>query len=171
MGLTIITLAGGFSISTILNQWAQMDIFTYVLPFLLIFALVYGLLSKMSIFGDNKAVYAIIALALGLLSLVGDFVPRFFQVIAPNLAIGLSILLAAIILGGLFINEEKMAWIKTLIFVVGAIIFLAVVYFSLSNTGFVGSDWWLNYGPSVLVLLILIIIVAAIVWSKPSKDK
>ena len=75
--------------------------------FLLIFAVVYGILSTMNIFskGDkNKGVNAVIAIAVGLLALQWDYVPEFFSVIFPYAGIGISILLVALILMGLFLS-------------------------------------------------------------------
>ena len=34
----------GYSIGDVLNRWADLGVFAYVLPFLMIFALVYGIL-------------------------------------------------------------------------------------------------------------------------------
>src|SRR3989344_2867821 len=95
---------GGFG--EILAKWQEIGVFSYILPLLLIFALIFGILTKMSLLGDNKAVNAIIALAVGLMSLQFDFVPRFFSEIFPRLGIGLAILLVLLILTGLFWSNE-----------------------------------------------------------------
>jgi len=47
---------GGGSIGNILAQWEAAGIFTYALPFLLIFAIVYAILTNVNVFKDNKAV-------------------------------------------------------------------------------------------------------------------
>ena len=69
-------------ITNIFAYWEQIGVFSYILPFLMIFALVFGILMRMGIFKENKAVSAIVALAVGLLSLQFDFVPRFFSEIS-----------------------------------------------------------------------------------------
>ena len=85
-------------LGAVLQQLADMDIFFYVLPFLLIFALVFGILEKANILGsrggpgggkDNRNINAVIALAVGLLSIQFDQVPIFFSVIFPKLGIAL----------------------------------------------------------------------------------
>ncbi len=156
----------------VLNSWADKDIFTYVLPFLLIFAVVYGILNKSNIFGaDAKGVNVIIALALGLLSLVGNYVPEFFQTMIPKLAIGISILLAAIILVGLWIGTSGKGgeWINTGLIIVGAIIFIFVIYSSFSNNYTTIGNVWDNYGNAFVTLLILAAIIALVVfWGKSS---
>ena len=145
----------------VLNYWNQAGVFTYILPFLLIFALVYAILMKSEIFGDNRGAVVIMALAVGLLSLVGDYVPRFFQTIAPALGIGLSILLAAIILLGLFYKD--ITWVKTVLLWCGIAIFIVVVYSSLSDYNFSGSYLWDQYAPALITLAIIIAAVVAIV--------
>ncbi len=173
-GLMLSFLAGLFSISSVsaawtftnmLAQWDSMGIFTYALPFLLIFALVYGILTKSGIFGaENKGAVVIISLALGLLSLVGNHVSRFFAIIMPNLAVGLSVLLCGIILVGLLWNEDKVkGWLPFVIFGLAAIIFVYVVYGSFSGNTWGGSYIWDQYGSALVTLLILAGIIAVVI--------
>ena len=160
-------VSAAFSVGNILNDWAQADVFTYVLPFLLVFALVYGILIKSNVFGDNKGAIVIISLALGLLSLVGDYVPRFFQTIAPNLAIGLSVLLAAIIFLGLFMGGSDTGLNKTItwtLVIIGFIAFLFVIGNSFQDYTSVGGNLWDQYGPALLTLLILIGLISMIIF-------
>jgi hypothetical protein len=158
-----------WSFVDLLNQAEMQGIFKYVLPFLLVFALIYGILSNMKILGENKGVHVIIAIALGLLSLYGDFLPNFLVNMASNLAIGLSILLAAIILFGLFMSDDKnsnLSWIKYVLFGVSALVFIIAMYSSLDDTSFVGSWAWQQYVPAVIVLLIIAGLIAIVVSNK-----
>jgi uncharacterized membrane protein YhdT len=156
--------SAALSVQNILNDWANMGVFSYVLPFLLIFALVYGIITKTSVLGENKAVHAIIALAVGLLSLVGDYVPRFFQTIFPNLGVGLSILLAVVILLGLFYDSGKTKWVEFIMVGVAIAVFLVVAYSSLADVGFSGNGLWNEYGSSIIVLVILAAIISVIIY-------
>jgi len=171
-GITAIgTVAAEWTFTDTLNYAASMGVFKYVLPFLLIFAIVYGLLSKTKILGDNNGVNAIIALALGLLALVGDYVPNFFEKIMPNVGMALAIILAAVVLLGLFFSEEEgkgIKWIKYVIFGVGAIAFLAVV--SNSFSGQPGYWDWQRYGPALITLLVIAGVIALIAWGGKGND-
>ena len=67
----------GGSIGNLLAQWEQIGMFSYILPFLLLFALIFGILSRIKIF-DNKSLNTVISLAVSLMALQYDYVPRFF---------------------------------------------------------------------------------------------
>ena len=161
--ISISMVSAAWSFTDVLNYWNTMGVFTYVLPFLLVFAIVFGVITKTNILGENRAVHAIIALAIGLLSLVGDYVPRFFQTLAPNLGVGLSILLAGIILLGLFVQEKKTEWVQYILVGVGIAVFIVVAYSSLNDVGFSGNLMWQQYAPALVTLAIIVGAIALIV--------
>jgi hypothetical protein len=158
---------GGFTITDILNRWAQFGVFAYLFPFLLIFAVVFGILNKTSVLGPNKGVQAAISLAVGFLALQNDYVTRFFESIFPYTGMGIAVLLVALILMGVMFGDSDMTWIKYVFFGVGALIFIVVTLASLSDS----SIWWggMGYGwgeswPAILALLVLIGLVALVVF-------
>jgi len=91
----------GTTITDILNAWVEFGVFAYVLPFLLIFAVIFGILTKSHILGTNKGVMATVSAAVGLLALYNDYVTHFFESIFPYAGIGLSILLVAFAMGNI----------------------------------------------------------------------
>lgn len=157
-----------------LNNLAQAGFFSYVLPFLLIFALVFGILTRMGLFKENKAVTAIIALAVGLMAITQPIVPQFFSQIFPNLGIGLSIILVILILIGLFTDPTKPGLMYTLL---GISALVAIVVIAQSS-GTTGSNIWQwiqdNIGSSlgtILILVFAVIVVAAVInHGKPKKE-
>lgn len=158
--LTGLVIAGQ-GIGNFLQQLDSWGFFRYGLPFLLIFAIVYGILIKTAIFGDEtkaKGVNAVIAIAVGLLALQWGVVPDFFASIFPNLGVGLSILLVALLLLGLFteFTGTDQHWTKITFFVIGAIIAVWVVIDSLTASGaWIGGSWWETYGPAIITLAAL----------------
>ncbi len=166
--ISFVSAASKWSVTDVLNTWASAGIFKYILPFLLVFALIFGLLSKSQILGDNRGVQAIIAIALGLLSLVGDYFPNFIEKMAPNLAVAISVLVAAIVLLGLFYDpkDAKKNWIMYIIFGVSAIAFVVMVADTFSGYSGVGYNVWDQYGPALVTLLILGGIIWAVVANK-----
>lgn len=152
------------SIADILNQWAQMGVFSYVLPFLLIFAVVFGIIEKSNILGNNKAVNAIISFAIGLLALQFDFVSTFFAEIFPKFGVGIGVFFVLILLVGLFYNEKKD---KTTMYVIGLVIAFAVVIWALSSWQFwadqFGIGWWIRDNFWAIVIGIIVVVAVAVV--------
>jgi len=174
----------GNGITGILNYWADVGVFSYVLPFLLIFAVVYGILSKIDLFGkqdQNKGVNAVIGVAVGLLALQFDYVPYFFSIIFPKLGVGISVLLTALILMGLFGggtftyidktdgNKVKLTAMGWTFFSIGTVIAVFVVMNSLQIFSLTGSGWWTEYGPGIITILIVGLLVALAIGG--DKDK
>jgi len=170
-GITGMATAVGGDITDILNYWADLGVFAYVLPFLLIFAVVYGILSKINMLGEkdkNKGVNAVVAIAVGLLALQWDYVPNFFSTIFPYAGIGISVLLVALILMGLFgsFEEGKDKNFKNIFLAIGAIIAVIVVLTALQDFTWSGSNWWYDYGPALITLAVIGTLVAMVIGGK-----
>ena len=58
--------AGGGLVGDMLSQWEQAGFFSYLLPFLLLFALIFGILNQIHLFRENKSINGIIALVVSL---------------------------------------------------------------------------------------------------------
>jgi hypothetical protein len=156
-------MAYGYSITEILNEWEQFGVFAYVLPFLLIFAIVFGILNKSEILGKNKGVQATIGLAVGLLSLQFNLVTNFYSIIFPHFGIGIAVLLIAVILMG--VGGEKLAWMPKVLFWVGAIITILVILFSFSDYNWFGGNFlWANSMSSIIAGILIIAAIAFIVF-------
>jgi len=161
----------GGDIGNLLATWEQAGVFSYVLPFLLIFAVVFGILMKIKVFGENRGINAVIALVVGLLSLQFQLVPVFFSEIFPQLGVGLSVLLALIILTGLFFSSEENKVVNYLLLAVAVIIFLTVIYNTATNLGFYSGYWWsANWQWVILVAAVIGILAAVITSGAPKKE-
>ncbi len=160
--------AYGGAVGELFQQWEQMGFFSYILPFLLIFAIVFGVLSKIKALGENKAVNAIIALVVGLIAVNIDFVPLFFSTIFPQLGVGLAIMLVAVILLEFFFVREdanKNSWVNYVYFGIGAIIFLVILSKSSDYFGGFGSSWWSEYWPLIIGVVFIITVISIIARS------
>ena len=152
-------------IGLILQQWADLGIFFYVLPFLLVFSLVYVILYKVNIMGskanDNKGVYAIIAVTIALLSLQFDTVPIFFQIIFPKLGVGLAVILAVILLMGLFAPDATLrSGFGMLILSVGGITAIVILLQSFDEFSWWAGSWWQLHINGIIAGVIIIAVVA-----------
>ena len=171
------SMGGGGAIGNLLFQWEQAGVFSYVLPFLLIFALVFGILSKINIFSSkegkpNVGVNVVVALAVGFLALQFNFVSLFFSEIFPRLGIGLSIVLVVLILLGLFINQKNKGWMGGLA-AIALLIAVVVVFTSLDRYSWYtgsGIGYWLgqNWAIVIGVLIFLWLLIAIIIGSSKS---
>ena len=153
------------TVTDVMNIWNDLGVFSYVIPFLLIFAVIFAILDKSGILGENKTIESIVAASIGLLSLQFDFVPEFFAVIFPRFGIGISIFIVMLIMLGFFYSGElskgKVAWI-------GWTVGIGVVLWSLSawdqwsgSSGFGGFFVENIWSIIVLAILVTIIIVTA----------
>jgi hypothetical protein len=152
------------SIPEVLGQWESIGIFSYVIPFLLVFAVVFSILTKSKILGENKGVNVLVSLAVALLSLIGGAVPSFFASIFPKFGIGLAIFLVILILGGLLMTDSEMKQEKWLYYAGPAIgIAVAVWAFGWWNTwtmGGVGPWFYENFW----TLVVGAVVVGAIIY-------
>jgi len=173
---------GGGTLGNLFSQWEAAGIFTYALPFLLIFSLVFGLLSKMNIFStskdpnkdSSKGINVMIALAVAFMSLQFNIVSMFFSEIFPRFGIALSIVLVILVLGGIFMPTNKDSnWLMVALAVIVFIIIGTVVYNSLGVFGWgVGgpsiSYFWNKHGATIIFLIFIIAVVAT--FSSKKKD-
>lgn len=146
------------SVTDVLNVWNDMGVFSYVIPFLLIFAVVFAILKKTKILGnENDGILAIISVAVGLLSLQFDVVSEFYAVIFPRFGVGLSIFLVLIIFIGFFFPKDSdIGKMKPIGYVVG----IGAVAWALVSWGdWVGNGigWWVEeYFWSIIILALVV---------------
>lgn len=147
----------------------QIGLFTYILPLMLVFALVYGIMTKLKIFENNNAINGVIAISVALMSLQFNIVNVFFAQLFPKVGVGLAIILALLLMLGLFIPKEK--WAVYVIMGVSAVIFVIVLVNTAADVGWSSGYWWYDnweYVAGAIFILILFGLVFA--SGKPEKD-
>lgn len=154
-------------VGELFTQWDQIGFFSYLLPFLLIFALVFGILTKTKLFKENKAINSIISLVVGLIAIQFEKVPNFFSAIFPNMAIALVVILVFLILLGIFIdpNHPAITWI---LMGIGLIIFIVVIVQTAGSVGWSTGTWWQDNWVTIIGLVVIIVLVIAIIASSSS---
>ncbi len=158
------------TIAYILNQWQTAGVFDYILPFLLVFAIVFGILASTNILGSQKGVNVIIALVVGLLSIRLGLVQRFFTELFPRLGVGLAVILALLILTGLFISDDETRYWLWGFATVGVIIWFIIIIGSFNNFSWFGGygGFVEDYAGLIIGAVLLIGVIIAISASKSS---
>lgn len=153
----------GDGIGTMFAQWEQYGFFSYLLPFLLLFALIFGILMRVDIFKNSKGINGIIAFVVALMSLQFDFVSRFFAEIFPRLGVGLAIILVVLILLGIFIPQKT--WATYTLFGIAAIVLVIVLVNTAGVVGWSAGWWWQDNWPMIAGAVFILAIVGVIVGS------
>lgn len=163
-------LSGGGTFGNLLAQWQAAGVFSFMLPFLLLFALTYGILMRVGIFttrvagesNPNKTINAIIALATSLMALQFDFVSIFFAELFPRFGVGLAVILVVLVLAGLFIpyNKKGFNW-GLIVFVL--LVTVGVLYQSFEGFGAIGGGYFWNFLSQYFGVIVIIALIVAIV--------
>lgn len=161
-----------FSIQDIIYQLQSIGFFETLLPFLLVFAVVFGILVQMNIFGNNRMIHVVIAVVIGFLAIQSPFFTQFYSEIFPRLGIGITILLVILILIGLFIAEDEQRYWFWGLGAIAAIIAIVIINQTFGNLGWSSgfnneSVGWIIGG---IIFIGLIIAIAAASGGK-SKEK
>ena len=161
---------------TILQHWI---VTKFALPFLLIFLIVFGVLEKTKIFGDNKKqLNAFVSFVIGLIFIGAVFPKLVVENLILFLTVGLVVLFIVLLLWGFVSGEEaKIPDNKPFQIIVGILIVLAVLIAVLWALGIEATifdslfrqswstDLWTN------VAFIAVIIIALVLILKTGKDK
>lgn len=148
------------------SRMEYLGFFEYVLPFLLIFALVYLILMKSKVLGGEqyKGANAIIALAVGLIALRIPLVSDFFTVIFPRLGVGLAVLLAALISIGLFVKFDQESDMGNKVFFwIGVVIAAWIGLSTFADFSWWGSGFFFQQYMDWIVIGIILIVVILII--------
>ena len=173
MALNILT-GLATNIDTVLSELDTIGFFRYILPLMLIFAIIFAILSKMEILKDKKGINFIISISIALIAITNPVVSDFFSVLFPKLGQGISILLIAMILIGVFVplwqekTQDGWGWGNYIFMGIGILIFLVATFSSLSTIGFAGSWWWDRYMGAIIVLLIIVGAIIAVMTAGKS---
>lgn len=151
-----------------------------LLPFLLVFVVVFAILQKSKILGNGKAqVDSLVAMVIGLI-LIGVEQPREIIVsLMPWMAVGVAVILVFLILYGFVAGDLSSSpkWMKITFGILAGLFTIGVVLY-VSGFGSVISGWFSNSGSgdiwmNVLIVLLVIgaMVVAVVSGKKNEKDK
>src|SRR3989344_2256546 len=120
-----------FSLYDLYAQWETSGVFDFLLPALLIFAVIFGILTSTRVLGGNRGVNFVIAASAALMAMRLQIVSDFFSLLLPGLGIGVAVMVVVLVLSGLFMSHANWReWMPTFFWggiVIGLIIVIAVV--------------------------------------------
>ncbi len=177
IGLTNLVFWGssGGGFNNLFFNLNQQGIFSFALPVLLIFVLLFGILEKTSFF-DNKAINGIIAGTIALLSMQFGYVSYFFANIFPQLSVALIVILVAILLLGSFFDFGNKN-VKVIFGILIGVAFLMILGNSFSFMNFYGSwgfgyfGYWLEDNLGTILIVGLMVFLFYWMFKKKRDDK
>ena len=166
------TFTGVRNVPDFLVQLEQFGLLDAVLPFILIFAIVFTVSKRSKILGENKSVHMLLALSIALLVVIphitgtyppGQDVVNIINTALPNVSLVIVIIIAALILVGIFRPEGQgiPAGGFFALLSVGAIIYI----FGLA------AGWWESLGmlsflsnPDIQAVIIIVLVFALVIF-------
>jgi len=173
------------ALGTVLDFLQEFGFFDVILPFLLIFTVVFGILEKTKIFGvdevdgkkyPKKNINAMVAFAIGFFVVAAKEVVASLKVSLPNVALVLIIAICFMMLAGSFLGDKEFSFEERR----GWLIFLTVIMFIAILLIFLNSLGWLsaiiayiiaNTSTVLLPLVLLIVVVVTILFVVGKKPK
>ena len=140
-----------------------------ILPFLLVFTIVFAILQKAKIFGENKKqIDAIVGLVVGLLVISFGQATGIILQMTVFLAVSLVVILVLMLLLGSFSEEGKFfeKFPKAVNYILIVVVLLAVVIAAVYTTGFWQYlyDWiYIGSESTIFVNILFVVIIAGAV--------
>jgi len=158
------------NIDMILARWEAAGVFDFMLPFLFIFAIIFGILSTTKIFTANRAVHVIVSFVAALLTLRLGYVQDFFREAFPRLGVAIAVIFIVVLLTVIFIPDaHKTGWAIGF-YVLGALAAIYVILNSFGSVGYFGRLWHEEFETILVVLLFVGVIIAISLSGKKSES-
>ena len=165
-------LQTGFSFTNSIDFLIETGVYDILLPFLLIFAIVFAILEKTKILGENKTnIDVIVSLVIGLLLIVQRPIVDTILLFLPRV----SLMIVVILMGLLVISMvagKSFEGLKGTVFGVAVVVIIIAIILALTtpDTGLGGvylSQYDRNALLSIGVPLLILFLVIAMVTAKP----
>ncbi|MFA5406475.1 MAG: hypothetical protein WC307_03920 [Candidatus Nanoarchaeia archaeon] len=100
------TVPSGSIIASVIDTWRRFGIFDFILPFLLVFAIIYGVLERTKLFGDiGKSVNAIIAFTIAMVTTLTGWFISFLTGYLPWVSVISIVIVTALMLIAMFVGD------------------------------------------------------------------
>ena len=128
----------------VIDQWQAVGVFDVLLPLLLVFALVFAILEKSKILGGYKSIDAVVSLIVSLFVIANPYVTELFVPIFSKAGLAIIILVAMLIIVGLFMTaEEPSTTLKTIAAIGGIGLFIWLLM--AVSPYYIGYPWYSSF--------------------------
>lgn len=152
-------------------QWESVGVFDFFLPALLIFAIIFGILTSTRVLGGNRGINFLIAAAISIMAIRVPFVSEFFTTIFPSFGIGLAIVIIVVILMGLFVSKGNIDIFGNVLMWGGMGVGVIIAVITFNQYQWFGSFWWQENWVSVLWIVIIVLIIGPMLLKDSAEDK
>jgi len=161
----------GFGIGTTLERWGFIDV---ILPFVLVFTLVYAVTRKLPLFMDNRKYSTVVALVIGILFVVPHITGRYrtwgfadpVEIInssIPYIAVVMVALLLLLIMVGMVTGGKEFGDVLQGFGVLVSLIAVFAIFGRAS--GLLPYNWlWFLDDPDIQALIIIVLVFGLIVY-------
>mgnify|MGYP001405172113 CR=1 FL=1 len=149
-------------VDTFLVNMNQLGFFDFLLPWLFTFAIVYGLLTKLNLFGDvNPKISAVLAIVFAFFTapFAGVYLATFFATLGTEITIVLSGLLTVMLFASILGFEGSA--ISKIPHAIYAVIGLGAIVFFIALGGEIQN---INLGTNTVMTAVFILVLVAAVW-------
>ena len=165
-----------FDFNSAIQQWQAIGIFDVMLPFILIFAIIFAILQKTKILSGRKGIDVIVAMAIGFIAIVNPYVSQLMKVLLENTVVAVLIIVAVMLLLGLVWGGKKPPVWNYIGAFIGLAVFVWVLgrvadYYQMYYPGTIifSAIWWQGNLPWIIPLLIIAIFAIVVITSGGEK--
>jgi len=152
----------------IMESWGMLDV---MLPFLLIFTVVFAVLQKAKIFGaDSKRFNVVIALVLGMVVVIphilgtypaGQDAVLIINNLLPNVALVLVAIVMVLLLSGVFGYTSRDSGASGAILIPA---FAIIIWLFGLSAGWWANFSWFNIDPDTIAVVLVLLVFGIIIW-------
>ncbi len=165
---------------TIMAQLQAMGVYDYLLPFLLIFAIVFAILEKLMIFGHEPGtqkprtnINMVISLILGLLVTSQPQITYIINSFLPKVSLFILVALMFLVIAGMF-GAPTGSW-KGIALPIALVICIIAILWALSGGTALNLPYWLQPGSQdrawIILIATVVLVVAYIGGGKDQQPK
>jgi hypothetical protein len=139
----------------------------YIVPFVLVFVLIFAILQKSKILGDGKSqMDALISLVIALILIITPPARDFIVKLMPWLAVGLSVMLVFLILYGAVAGESwaSAKWVKIVFGILSGIFVIVIVLWAAGVLNQVGDFFSNGLNGTWMNIILVVIIIGVVVF-------